>query len=26
VLAVVCRFAPSTRDYFRTQQPAAARP
>ncbi|MCU1532669.1 MAG: amino acid transporter [Arthrobacter sp.] len=26
VLAVVCRFAPSTRDYFRTRQPAAVRP
>jgi amino acid transporter len=26
VLAVVCRFAPPTRDYFRAQQPATARP
>jgi amino acid transporter len=26
LLAVACRFAPSTRDYFRTQHPAATRP
>jgi amino acid transporter len=26
LLAVVCRFTPSTRDYFRTRQPAVTRP
>jgi hypothetical protein len=26
LLAAVCRFTPSTRDYFRARQPAVTRP